>query len=152
MIYYTTKEQEYFINKPYLKAIKEKEKEIKKKEKETGQIQKYTAYFWIKKPSRKFICRDGVLYVLINDKEYPCVNNEVEGGKTYSVDLCYKRKFKEFVKKYPNYLIEFKEIGGGLYYYCSIHEDAQPAKIFDLQDEKNYLLLENEDKYDIGCL
>ena len=43
MIFYTTKEQEEIITKPYLEAIK-----LKEKEKKTGKLQKYTAKVFIK--------------------------------------------------------------------------------------------------------
>jgi hypothetical protein len=54
MIFYTTKEQETVLDFDYNQKIEIKKKEIKKKELETGEIQKWTAYAYVKKIPRVF--------------------------------------------------------------------------------------------------
>lgn len=154
MIYYTTSDQEALLDKPYFSALKKKEKEIKQKEKETGQIQKYSAYFWIKKYPRRFLCENGKIYIEINNKYLECTNEPIEGGQIYKVDTDFKKKYEEFIIQYPNYIIEFNpagRYGGGVYYYPT-DSNEMPAKIFDLTNPSNSLELEDDDKYDISCL
>jgi len=153
MIYYTTKEQEDIITKPYLEAVKIKNKEIKDKEKKTGQIQKYTSQVFIKTPNRTFISNGSEMFIRIEGIDYLCPNQLEEGGGEYRIDPDFTENLKKFVESNPKYIISFDidgKYGKCIYYYAP--PNVYPSKISNIENENIFEYLEDEDKYDIGCL
>ncbi len=153
MIFYTTKEQEEIITKPYLDLVRLKEKEIKLEEKRTGRIQKYTAQVFIKTPNRTFISDGLEKFIRINGIDYLCVNQLEKGGGEYKIDPDFTEKFNKFIESNPRYMISFDidgRYGKCIYYYAP--PNVYPSKISNIENENIFEYLEDEDKYDIGCL
>lgn len=150
MKFYTTKEQEKLLDKVYNLEIKKKEKELEEKERKTGKLQKYSASFYISKPSRVFICEDDQVYMKFGRKKIICPSEEVEDGGIYFVDPDFADKFNKFVDKCEKkYSIEFK-IDNGSVRYCG-GPNVYSSVIHSLCDDEMYDEYEDEDKYDLCC-
>lgn len=77
----------------------------------------------------------------------------VEGGKEYKIDSDFTEKFNKFVESNPKYMISFDidgKYGKCIDYYSS--PNVYPSKISSIENENIFEYLEDEDKYDIGCL
>lgn len=173
MIFYTTKEQEILFDFDYNKKIEEKKKEIKKKELETGEIQKWTAYAYVKRNPRIFHKIDNKYYLEIDGNLYKYefefefdtnsnanIDNNYNllkminstGGKIYKVDSQFDSLLNNFINKNNNWKIFFyPDKKDGSVSYISKNKHDTPAKIISLDDENKYLCLEDNEKYELVC-
>ncbi len=150
MRFYTTKEHEKLISKDYDLAIKKKEEELDKKERRTGKLQKYSASFYIDRPSRVFICENGQVYMKFGRKKLMCPNEEVEGGCVYFVDPDFGVQFEKFVNECGGrYTIEFR-LDNGSVRYCG-GPNVYSSTIHSLEDLDVHEVFEDEEKYDLVC-
>lgn len=149
MIYYTNRVQEDIINKPYLKALQIKEKEIDEKERKTGKLQKYSASFYISKPSRVFICKNNKVYLRAGRRKYITPTESDENGGIYRIDPDFTEKFNSFVSMNPNYSIEF-HLSNGSVGYCA-GPNIYSSTITSLDNPNIFEVYENEDKFDLVC-
>ena len=159
MIFYTTKEQEVVLDFDYNNKIEQKTKEIKQKELETGQVQKWTAYAFVKKDPRYLYKINGIYYIKINNTKYPYKYNPLNYddkptldnlGKIYKVDSDFNKELNQFICDNTNWKISFyPDKKDGCVSYISFNKSDTPAKIISLNDKNIKLILENNDKYDI---
>lgn len=150
MKYYTTRDQERLICKDYELAIEKKQKELDEKERTTGKIQKYSASFYIDRPSRVFICENGQVYMKFGRKKLMCPNEEVEGGCAYFVDPDFADKFEKFVNECGGrYTIEFR-LDNGSVRYCG-GPNVYSSTIRSIEDLDVHEVFEDEEKFDLVC-
>ena len=168
MIIYTTIEQELQLDKRYYEKIELKKKKIAQREKETGKIEKYTAYAYVKRKPRIFIFDSNQLGLLIDDKIMPVYYYKLDSvpesnlsndiiGCIYKTDSDFNSQVANFISTHNKWKISFylDKIQGGLAYVSSDLSDV-PAKLSGLTEnlteiENDFLILEDEDKYDIVC-
>ncbi len=149
MKFYTTKEQEKLICKDYNLALKKKQKEIDEKEKKTGKLHKYSASFYIRQPSRVFICEDEKIYMVFGRKKIMCPIEEVEDGGAYFIDPTFEEKFNNFVSANPNYSIKFTMDNGSVG-YCG-GENVYSSTISSLANPDISEEYRDEEKMDLVC-
>lgn len=149
MIFYTTPEIEKQLDRNYHKAIKQKQKEINLESIRSGTISKYTAHAYISKPARVFNVVNNNVYVEINNENIKIDNVPVNKCNVYQTDPDYDIQLSDFIKNHNTYKITFNVAGkyGPTIYYCG--DNIYPALV---ECNNKTLLLEDEDKYDIGCL
>lgn len=154
MIYYTSLEQEQIISKPYLEAVKVKERELRKREEKTGKPEKYTAIVYVKTPLRIFKSINKKIFIEINSIDYPCPTEPVSGGSIYKIDFDFEEKYNSWIKLNPDYSITFDIDGkyGKTIYYCGQDNYVYPSIISSLNNKEINETFEDEFKYDIGCL
>lgn len=150
MKYYTTREQEKLICKDYDLAIKIKKKELDEKEKKTGKLQKYSASFYIDRPSRVFICENNEMYMKFGTMKIICPTEKVDGGREYLIDPDFVDRFNKFVSGCEGrYSIEFK-LDNGSVGYCG-GPNVYSSTIRSLEDPNVFEVFEDEEKFDLLC-
>lgn len=143
--FYTTAEQERFFEEEYQQLLKVKQAEI---DAHPTQPQKFTARAHIHQPHRIFVVsNDGTVSL----RRRPCPTGPVPGGGTYSLDTAFTAQILAFQKAHPEYTVTFIPSGryGPCVYYCGAKRSVMPASLIAPSGEK--LVVEDEDKYDIGC-
>ena len=149
MKFYTTKEQEELISKDYNLELDMKQKQIDEKERKTGKLQKYCASFYISKPSRVFICKNGETYMKFGRKKIMCPNEQVEEGAVYCIDPIFEEKFNNFVSTNQNYSIEFSLDNGSVRYFGG--PNVYSSTIYSLDNQEICEVFVDEEKYDLAC-
>ena len=149
--YYTTEEQEAALQEKYESDVKRKQAELNEKQRRTGVIQKYTGRAYVHQPVRVFHVRGEVVYfgsVLDKNKMSTCAES---GGGIYALDADFKCQIDAFLKDVTSYSVTFSPSGkyGPTLDYCG-HRYEVPAVIST--ETGDSLLVQDEDKYDIGVL
>ena len=149
--YYTTEEQEAALQEKYEALVAEKQAELDAK----GVLQKYTARAYIHERVRVFHVRGDVAYfgsVCDENKMVTCANAGANaGGAIYALDADFKDRIETFLNGETTYSVTFSPSGkyGPTLDYCG-RSHEMPAVI--TTESGNKLSVEDENKYDIGCL
>ncbi len=148
MEYYTTAEQERALNALYKTLLDIKQDEIDETERTTKRIQKYTAKGHIHHPPRIFCVQDGKVYFREVGQENLCSKRH---GIKYVLDSDFREKVMEFIIRHKNYKVIF--FPSGKYGPC-IDYAANSPRVFParLEADGEVLEVEDENKYNVGCL
>lgn len=148
MIIYTTLSIENRINKKYLEQVKNKQKELD--EFKNNKNVKFRAHIYVESPKRIFHVNETGVFIEIDDELIHIPNVQSPNGRIYQTDPDFDKSLEEFIKKYPNYKITFDV--DGRYGKTIIYIADQYIYPSIIESNGETLLLEDDDKYDIGCL
>jgi hypothetical protein len=148
LTYFTSKEQEESFDIKYKEAINKKQKELDIAHRHTKKIQKFTAKAHVCRHERRFIVKDGEVYLNEINELNKCPKMEVECGGVYKLDLNFEWDIRKFFIKYLEYIVTFYPDGkyGPTVEYLSSY-GFLPALLESFNGEK--IMLEDESKYSV---
>ncbi len=148
LTYFTSKEQEESFDIKYKEAINKKQTELDIAHRHTKKIQKFTAKAHVCRPERRFIVKDGEVYLNEINELNKCPKMEVECGGVYNLDLNFEWDIRKFFIKYLEYIVTFYPDGkyGPTVEYLSSY-GFLPALLESFDGEK--IMLEDESKYSV---
>jgi hypothetical protein len=148
MEYYTTAEQERALNALYKTLLDIKQEEIDETERTTKRIQKYTAKGHVHHPPRIFCVQEGKVYFREVSLETLCSK---KNGIKYVLDGDFREKVTDFIARHKNYKVIFFPSGkyGPCIDYVAGNPRVFPAR---LEADGEVLEVEDENKYNVGCL
>jgi hypothetical protein len=146
--YFTSKGQEESFDIKYKEAINKKQKELDIAHRHTKKIQKFTAKAHVCRPERRFIVKDGEVYLGEINESNKCPKMETDGGEIYKLDLNFEWDIRNFLAKYSEYIVTFYPDGkyGPTAEYLSSY-GFLPALLESFDGEK--IMLEDESKYSV---
>lgn len=147
--FYTSAEQEEWIEATYLERLEKKKNEIDARVKATGKIEKYTARAFVFKLKGDFVV-DGkrIIFDGLPEAISECPLKYVEGGRRYTYDGNFREDFESFCSSHTKYRASFDSEGGGVRYSgpgmpCTLSSEA------DKDGVKEIFKAVNEDAYDL---
>ena len=146
--FYTTAEQEAALTAIYEERLAAKEAELRN----APQPRKYTATAYVEKPHVVFTtAADGSPTVYFGNGNEPQPQQQVQGGKRYTIDPRYAEKAAAFLAANPGSTIVFMPSGryGPTIYWCGSF-GSTPFYIDAPSGTRFYA--ESDTDYDIGCL